>query len=71
MVGRAVTLDDQNLYIFRGLRLEFRLLVATLTARKELVTLAELSDFLVANEFICGDEYVTGGAIAASAVMVA
>ncbi|XP_019151866.1 PREDICTED: uncharacterized protein LOC109148584 [Ipomoea nil] len=51
LVGRAVTLDDQNLYVFRGLRFEFRPLVATL-ARGAAVPLAEVADFLVSQEWI-------------------
>lgn len=53
LAGRPVTLDDQNLYVFRGLRPEFRPLVAPLT-RAAPVTLGELFDYLVAHEFIRG-----------------
>lgn len=54
LAGRPVDLDDQNLYVFRGLRSEFRPLVATLIVKGDPLTLAQLSDFLVANEeFIC------------------
>lgn len=44
--GRLVTLDDQTLYVFQGLRAEFQPLVARLT-RGAPVSLTELSDFLV------------------------
>ncbi|XP_019173905.1 PREDICTED: uncharacterized protein LOC109169478 [Ipomoea nil] len=50
--SRDVTLDDHNLYVFRGLRSEFRPLVATL-ARGAAVPLAEVADFLVSQEWIC------------------
>lgn len=59
LAGRPVSLDDQNLYVFRGLRPKFRPFVAGLT-RGAPVTLTELSDYLTAQEFICADEY--GGA---------
>ncbi|XP_019167818.1 PREDICTED: uncharacterized protein LOC109163524 [Ipomoea nil] len=49
LAGRDVTLDDQNLYVFHGLRSEFRPLVATL-ARGAAVPLAEVADFLVSQE---------------------
>ncbi|XP_019184211.1 PREDICTED: uncharacterized protein LOC109179097 [Ipomoea nil] len=46
LVGRPVTLEDQNMYIFRGLRSEYRPLVALLM-RSAPLSLSELSDFLV------------------------
>ncbi|XP_019167837.1 PREDICTED: protein argonaute 2-like [Ipomoea nil] len=63
LAGRPVTLDDQNLYVFRGLRPELRPLGAPLT-RGAPVTLTELSDYLVSQEFICADD---GGALVAMA----
>ncbi|XP_019164430.1 PREDICTED: uncharacterized protein LOC109160610 [Ipomoea nil] len=49
LAGRHVELDDQNLYVFHGLRPDFRPLVATL-ARGGLVHLPEVVDFLVSQE---------------------
>ncbi|XP_019173821.1 PREDICTED: uncharacterized protein LOC109169393 [Ipomoea nil] len=59
LAGCDVTLDNQNLYVFRGLRSEFRPLAATL-ARGVAVPLAEVADFLVSQEWICADEGVGG-----------
>ncbi|XP_019168046.1 PREDICTED: uncharacterized protein LOC109163798 [Ipomoea nil] len=57
LAGRDVTLDDQNLYVFRGLRSKFRPHMATL-ARVAAVPLAEVGDFLVSHEWICADDGV-------------
>ncbi|XP_019154624.1 PREDICTED: uncharacterized protein LOC109151160 [Ipomoea nil] len=54
LVGRHVPLVEQNLYIFRGLRPEFRSLVSSLNVRGTPVTLHELSDILGAEEFVTG-----------------
>ncbi|XP_019153039.1 PREDICTED: uncharacterized protein LOC109149605 [Ipomoea nil] len=67
LAGRHVELDDQNLYVFRGLHPEFRPLVATL-ARGAPVPLPEVADFLVSQEWICSDDGATLGAAAALAV---
>ncbi|XP_019160064.1 PREDICTED: uncharacterized protein LOC109156680 [Ipomoea nil] len=60
LAGRVVSLDDQNLFVFRGLRPEFRALTASLAVRGQPVTLQELADFLGAQEFIASRDY--GGA---------
>lgn len=57
LVGRPITLDKQNLYVFRGLRPKFHSLTASLAVRGQLVTLQELTNFLGAQEFIVGDDY--------------
>ncbi|XP_019156978.1 PREDICTED: uncharacterized protein LOC109153577 [Ipomoea nil] len=57
LAGRTVTLDDQNLFIFRGLRQEFRTLTASLAIRGQPVTLQELADFLGNHEFISSRDY--------------
>ncbi|XP_019179773.1 PREDICTED: uncharacterized protein LOC109174981 [Ipomoea nil] len=57
LTGRDVTLDDQNLYIFRGLQSEFCSLVANL-ARGATVPLVEVVYFLVSQEWICTDDRV-------------
>ncbi|XP_019173252.1 PREDICTED: uncharacterized protein LOC109168725 [Ipomoea nil] len=67
LASRPVTLEDQNMYIFRGLRSEYRPLVASLT-RGAPVSLPELSDFLVSQAFICADD---GGDVAAAPVAMA
>ncbi|XP_019189404.1 PREDICTED: uncharacterized protein LOC109183797 [Ipomoea nil] len=68
LAGHHVSLDDQNLYVFRGLRSEYRPLAATLTTG-ESVSLTELADFLVAHEFICANDGAVGGS-SGPAVMV-
>ncbi|XP_019159683.1 PREDICTED: uncharacterized protein LOC109156286 [Ipomoea nil] len=60
LAGRSVPLDDQNLYVFRGLRPEYRPLAATL-ATGDPVSLTEIADFLVAHEFIYADASAAGG----------
>ncbi|XP_019177872.1 PREDICTED: uncharacterized protein LOC109173069 [Ipomoea nil] len=55
------------MYIFRGLRSEYRPLVASLT-RGATVSLPELSDFLVSQAFICSDD---AGDVAAAPVAMA
>ncbi|XP_019157527.1 PREDICTED: eukaryotic translation initiation factor 3 subunit F-like [Ipomoea nil] len=67
--GRHVSLDDKNLYVFRGLRSEYRPLAATLTTG-EPVSLTELADFLVAHEFICADDGAVGGPSGPAAMAV-
>ncbi|XP_019155699.1 PREDICTED: uncharacterized protein LOC109152448 [Ipomoea nil] len=67
LAGRHVELDDQNLYVFRGLHPEFQPLVATL-ARGAPVPLPEVADFLVSQEWICSDDGAALGAPMALAV---
>lgn len=59
--GRPVSLDEQNLYMFRGLHPKFRLLVSSLSTRGSPVMLQELSDFLTTQEFICAQDFVAVG----------
>ncbi|XP_019190237.1 PREDICTED: uncharacterized protein LOC109184667 [Ipomoea nil] len=54
LAGRHLSPEDQNLYVFRGLRPEFWVLVSSLNVRGTLVTLHELSDLLSTEEFIVG-----------------
>ncbi|XP_019174272.1 PREDICTED: uncharacterized protein LOC109169838 [Ipomoea nil] len=55
--GRPLSLMEQNLYVFRGLRPELKAIAASLTASGNPVTLAHLSDHLQAHEFILVDDY--------------
>lgn len=48
LAGRQISLDEQNLYVFRGLRPKFRAMVASLAVSGTLVTLPQLSDDLQA-----------------------
>ncbi|XP_019189247.1 PREDICTED: uncharacterized protein LOC109183636 [Ipomoea nil] len=65
LAGRHVELDDKNLYMFRGLRPEFRPLVAIL-ARSAPVPLPEVANFLFSQEWICSDD---GAALDASTAL--
>lgn len=53
--GHPAMADDQNLYIFCGLRLEYQPLVAPLT-RGAPISVSKLSDFLVSQDFIYADD---------------
>ncbi|XP_019181937.1 PREDICTED: uncharacterized protein LOC109177056 [Ipomoea nil] len=57
LAGRPVSLDEQNLFVFRGLRPEFRAMAASLTVSGNPITIPQLSDFLQAQEFILADDY--------------
>ncbi|XP_019197498.1 PREDICTED: uncharacterized protein LOC109191333 [Ipomoea nil] len=54
LTGRHLPLEEQNLYVFRGVRPEFRGLVSSLNVRGTPVTLHELSGLLNAEEFVVG-----------------
>ncbi|XP_019176902.1 PREDICTED: uncharacterized protein LOC109172209 [Ipomoea nil] len=56
--GRPMSLDEQNLYVFRGLIPEFRAVAASLTVTGSPVTIPQLADFLQAQEFIYADEFL-------------
>ncbi|XP_031106275.1 uncharacterized protein LOC116010921 [Ipomoea triloba] len=59
-----VSVDEQNIYTFRGLRPKFRPFTASLSTRATPVSLEELSDLLGAQEFVHAEEFspATGGA---------
>ncbi|XP_019158229.1 PREDICTED: chromatin target of PRMT1 protein-like [Ipomoea nil] len=59
LAGRPVPLDEQNIYVFRGLRSDLRPLVAPLT-RGDPVTLSDLSDYLISQEYICAGDGPVG-----------
>ncbi|XP_019159223.1 PREDICTED: uncharacterized protein LOC109155949 [Ipomoea nil] len=65
LVGRPVSLDKQNLYVFRGLRPEFRSMASSLAASGNLVTIPQLADFLQAQEFIWADDFLPAGGVPA------
>ncbi|KAH0765347.1 hypothetical protein KY285_001218 [Solanum tuberosum] len=52
--GRPICLPDQNIYMFKGLRCEFKDIITTLSARQEPVTFDELHSLLLSHEFIHG-----------------
>jgi len=50
--GRPVSLEDFNLYMFRGLRGEFKDLVTSLTTKADLLSYADLHSHLLMHEFL-------------------
>ncbi|XP_019153849.1 PREDICTED: uncharacterized protein LOC109150394 [Ipomoea nil] len=61
LAGRPLSLDEQNMYVFRGLRPEFRALAASLTVTGTPVSIPQLLDYLQAQEFIISDDFPAGG----------
>ncbi|XP_019171112.1 PREDICTED: protein argonaute 2-like [Ipomoea nil] len=57
LAGQPLTLTEQNLYVFRGLRLEFRSMVASLAVNGTPVTIPQLADYLQAQQFIHADDF--------------
>ncbi|XP_019157587.1 PREDICTED: uncharacterized protein LOC109154202 [Ipomoea nil] len=55
--GRPISLDEQNLFVFRGLRPEYRAMASSLTATGTPVTIPQIADYLRAQEFIYSDDY--------------
>ncbi|XP_019168044.1 PREDICTED: uncharacterized protein LOC109163796 [Ipomoea nil] len=60
LVGRPISLDEQNLFVFRGLRPEYLSLALSLTAAGIPVTISQISDYLQAHEFIHAEDYPAG-----------
>jgi hypothetical protein len=50
--GRPLSMEDFNLYVFRGLRGEFRDLVTTLSTRAEPISYTDLHSLLLTHEFL-------------------
>lgn len=46
--SRPISLDEQNLYIFRGLRPEYKVMVSSLATKGTPVMINQLSDYLTA-----------------------
>ncbi|XP_019155725.1 PREDICTED: uncharacterized protein LOC109152480 [Ipomoea nil] len=69
--GRPMPLDEQNLYVFRGLRPEFRAMASSLAVSGTPITLPQLSDYLQAQTFIHSDDFLTGPGTGAPTAMVA
>ncbi|XP_019162233.1 PREDICTED: uncharacterized protein LOC109158795 [Ipomoea nil] len=69
--GQPMPLDEQNLYVFRGLRPEFRVMASSLAVSGTPVTLPQLSDYLQAQTFIHSDDFLTGPGTGAPTAMVA
>ncbi|KAG8376370.1 hypothetical protein BUALT_Bualt09G0056000 [Buddleja alternifolia] len=56
-VGRPITLSEFNIFVFKGLRAEFKDLVITLAARPGPVNFHELHSLLISHEFINGGSF--------------
>ena len=52
VVGRQMSLEDFNLYVFRGLRGEFKDLVTSLITKAEPLSYADLHSHLLTHEFL-------------------
>ncbi|KAK2991702.1 hypothetical protein RJ640_019494 [Escallonia rubra] len=50
--GRPISIEDFNVYVFRGLKSDFKDLVTTLSARTEPVSFSELHSLLLSHEFL-------------------
>ncbi|XP_019171106.1 PREDICTED: uncharacterized protein LOC109166673 [Ipomoea nil] len=57
LAGRPMTLSEQNLYVFRGLRPEFRSMAASLAVTGTPVTIPQPADYLQAQKFINADDF--------------
>ncbi|XP_019198273.1 PREDICTED: uncharacterized protein LOC109192135 [Ipomoea nil] len=57
LASHRLTLDEQVLYVLRGLRPEFQAMPSALTVTGTPVTLSQLGDLLQAHDFIQGDEF--------------
>ena len=51
-VGRPMSLEDLNLYVFRGLRGEFKELVTSLITKEELLSYVDLHSHLLTHGFL-------------------
>jgi hypothetical protein len=51
-VGRPMSLQDFNLYVFRGLRGEFKDLVTSLITKAEMLSYVDLHSHLLTHEFL-------------------
>ncbi|XP_019193791.1 PREDICTED: uncharacterized protein LOC109187873 [Ipomoea nil] len=50
--GRPIELDEQNLHVFRGLRPEYRGLIASLTTKRAPLTIPEVADLLTTHHYL-------------------
>ncbi|GAV72104.1 UBN2 domain-containing protein/UBN2_3 domain-containing protein [Cephalotus follicularis] len=52
VAGRPLSPEDFNLYVFKGLREDFKVMIPTLTARSDSITYSELHSLLISHEFM-------------------
>ncbi|XP_019164362.1 PREDICTED: uncharacterized protein LOC109160530 [Ipomoea nil] len=55
--GRPISLDEQNMFVLRGLRQEYRSMASSLTAAGTPVTIPQIADYLRAQEFLHAEDY--------------
>ncbi|GAV81951.1 UBN2 domain-containing protein, partial [Cephalotus follicularis] len=51
-VGCPISLEDFNLYIFKALKEDFKVMIPTLTARHDPLSFSKLHSLLVSHEFL-------------------
>ncbi|XP_019150781.1 PREDICTED: uncharacterized protein LOC109147629 [Ipomoea nil] len=54
--GRPIDFDKQNLHVFRGLRPEYRSLVASLTTKTTPLSIPEVADILATHHYLFPEE---------------
>ncbi|XP_019184415.1 PREDICTED: uncharacterized protein LOC109179374 [Ipomoea nil] len=55
--GRPISLDEQNMFVLRGLRQEYRAMASSLTTAGTPVTIPQIADYLQAQEFLLVEDY--------------
>jgi len=70
VVGRPVSLEDFNLYVFRGLQGEFKDLVTSLVTKAEPLPYADLHSHLLTHEFIHKSSHPSLGSTAINAPLL-
>jgi hypothetical protein len=68
--GRSISLTDFNLYVFRGLRGEFKDLVTSLVTRADPLPYADLLSHLLTHEFIHKSSHLSMGSAAIHASLL-
>ncbi|XP_019172647.1 PREDICTED: uncharacterized protein LOC109168048 [Ipomoea nil] len=59
LAGRPLSLDEQILYVLRGLQPDYHLMASSLTVTGTPITFSQLSDLLQAHEFINSNKFPT------------
>jgi hypothetical protein len=70
VVGRFVSLEDFNLYVFRGLQGEYKDLVTSLVTKAEPLPYADLHSHLLTHEFIHKSSHPSMGSAAINAPLL-
>jgi len=70
VVGQPVSLEDFNLYVFRGLQGEFKELVTSLVTKAEPLPYADLHSHLLTHKFIHKSSHLSMGSAAINAPLL-